>query len=124
MDVIHTAIWVSDLEEARAFFVDALGLEENWSFTLDGVENVYVGSDHGEVQLRYDPARDDPAPDRETIDHIAVSVDDTDAETERIVEETGCDVIDGPLTIDEANAHVSFIEGPDGYVVELVEQLE
>ncbi|WP_233710705.1 VOC family protein [Natronococcus pandeyae] len=67
---------------------------------------------------------DEPDPDRETIDHIAVSVDDADAETERMVEETGCVVIDGPLTIDAANAHVSFIEGPDGYVVELVEQLD
>lgn len=124
MDVIHTALWVSDLEEARAFFVDALGLEENWSFTLNGVENVYVGGEHGEIQLRSASDHDDPDPDRETIDHIAVSVDDADAETERMVEETGCDVIDGPLTIDAANAHVSFIEGPDGYVVELVEQLD
>lgn len=124
MDVIHTAIWVSDLEEARAFFVDALGLEENWSFTLDGVENVYVGGESGEIQLRYDSDRDDPNPDRETIDHIAVSVDEADAETERMVEDTGCDVIDGPLTVDAANARVSFIEAPDGYVVELVEDLD
>ncbi len=62
MDVIHAAIWVSDLDDARAFFVDALDLEENWSFTLDGIENVYVGGDHGEIQLRYDPDREDPDP--------------------------------------------------------------
>ncbi|MEY7848811.1 VOC family protein [Natrarchaeobius sp. A-rgal3] len=124
MDVIHAAIWVSDLEDARAFFVDALGLEENWSFTLDGVENVYVGGDHGEIQLRYDPDREDPNPDRTGMDHLALSVDDVDATTERVVEETGCDVVNGPLTIDEAGARVSFLEGPDGYVVELVEPLE
>jgi len=121
MDVIHTAIWVSDLKEARDFFVDGLGLEENWSFTLDGVENVYVGGEHGEIQLRYDPSRDDPTPDRETIDHVAVSVDDADAETERVAEETGCTVLDGPLTVEDAEARVSFVEGPDGYVIELVE---
>lgn len=121
MDVIHTAIWVSDLDEARAFFVDALGLEEKWSFASDGVENVYVGGEHGELQLRHDPDRDDPAPDRGALDHVAVSVDDADAETERLVEETGCEVVDGPLTVDAANARVSFVEGPDGYVVELVE---
>ena len=123
MDVIHAAIWVSDLEEARAFFVDALGLEENWSFTLDGVENVYVGGEHGELQLRHDPERDDPVPDRETLDHVAVSVDDVDAETERVVDATGCAVVDGPTTVDAADARVSFLEGPDGYVVELVESL-
>lgn len=124
MDVIHTAIWVSDLEEARRFFVDALRLDENWSFTLDGVENVYVGGEHGEIQLRYDPERDVPMPDRETMDHVAVAVDDVDAETERVVEETGCEVVDGPMTVARANARVSFIDGPDGYVVELVEDLE
>jgi len=123
MEVIHTAIWVSDLEKARGFFVDALGLEETWSFTLDGVENVYVGGEHGEIQLRHDPDRDAPAPDRASIDHVAVSVDDVDAETERVVEETGCAVLDGPVTMDVADARVSFLEGPDGYVVELVESL-
>lgn len=124
MDVIHTAIKVSDLDEARAFFVDALGLEEQWSFELGGVENVYVGGEHGEIQLREAPDDEPPTPDRTTIDHLAVSVDDADAETERMVEETGCEVVDGPMTIDEAGARVAFIEGPDGYVVELVEPLE
>ncbi len=121
MDVIHTAMWVSDLEEARAFFVDALGLEENWSFTHDGIENVYVGGEHGEIQLRYDPDHEVPDGDRARLDHVAVSVDDVDAETTRMVEETGCDVLDGPVTMDVADARVSFLEGPDGYVVELVE---
>ena len=124
MDVIHTAIWVSDLDEARTYFVDALGLDENWSFTHDGVENVYVGGEHGEIQLRYEPDRDVPEPGRETLDHVAVSVDDVDAATERMVEETGCEVFDGPVTMDVADARVSFIEGPDGYVVELVEALD
>lgn len=124
MDVIHAAITVSDLEEARAFFVDALGLSENRSFTLDGVENVYVGGEHGEIQLRYDPDAPAPAPDRSDLDHLAVSVDDVEATTERLVEETGCAVVDGPLVVEPADAHVSFVEGPDGYVVELVESLE
>ena len=124
MDIIHTAVWVSDLDEARGFFVDALGLDENWSFTLDGVENVYVGGEHSEIQLRHDPDRDAPDPDRASFDHIAVSVEDVDSETERIVEETGCTVVDGPKTMDTPNARVSFLEGPDNYVVELVESLD
>ncbi|RQG92536.1 VOC family protein [Natrarchaeobius chitinivorans] len=124
MDVVHTAICVSDLEDARAFFVDALGLEEKWSFTAGDTENVFVGGEHGEIQLRYDPDRPDPEPDGTTIDHLAVTVDDVDAETERMVDETGCAVVDGPVTVDAAGSRVSFIEGPDGYVVELVEPLE
>lgn len=121
MDVIHTAIWVSDMDEAVAFFTEGLGLDEQWSFTLDGVENVYVGGEHGEIQLRTSSEHDEINPDRETLDHIALSVEDVDTETERVVEKTGCAVVDGPMHIDAADARVSFIEGPDGYVVELVE---
>ena len=124
MDIIHTAIWVSDLDEARAFFVDALGLEETWSFELDGVENVYVGGEHGEIQLRHAPDHEKPDPDRSDIDHIAVSVDDVEAVTERMVEETGCTVVDGPMVNEPASSYIAFIEGPDGYVVELVEPLD
>jgi lactoylglutathione lyase len=53
-----------------------------------------------------------------------VSRDDTDAECERIVERAGCDVLEGPVTIDAADAHVAFLEGPDGYVLELVVDLD
>jgi len=121
MDVIHTAIWVSDLETARAFFVDALGLEEHWSFTMDGVENVYVGGEHDEIQLRYDPERADPTPGHDALDHVAIAVDDVATETERMVAATNCDVLEGPMRVEAADTKVSFIEGPDGYVVELVE---
>jgi len=123
MDVIHTAIWVEDMDAAREFFVEGLGLEENWSFTADGIENVYVGGEHGEIQLRTDTEHDTDTADRETLDHIAVSVDDVQAETERVVEKTGCSVLEGPVVMEKADAHVSFIQGPDGYVVELVESL-
>lgn len=123
MDVIHTAIWVSDMDEAKSFFVDGLGLQERWSFTMDGVENVYVGGDHGEIQLRSSDEHPEPIPERTTLDHIAVSTEDTDGKTEAVIAETGCAVLDGPRTIDAANARVAFIEGPDGYVIELVEDL-
>lgn len=123
MDVIHTAVWVSDMDAARGFLVDGVGLEEHRSATLDGVENVWLGGEHGEIQLRHAPDRPDPAPDRSGFDHVALSVEDVDAELERIVDRTGCAVVDGPTTYDVANARVAFLEGPDGYVLELVEEL-
>jgi lactoylglutathione lyase len=121
MDVIHTAVWVSDLEEARSFFVDGVGLDERRSFSDGGVENVYVGGETGAIQLRHDSDRDAPAPDRSTLDHIALSVADVDAECERIVDETGCDVVAGPTAVPAADASVAVLDGPDGYVIELVE---
>ncbi|MFB6068607.1 MAG: VOC family protein [Halobacterium sp.] len=124
MDVIHTAIWVSDLERSYEFYVDGLGLEESHRFVLDGVENVYVGGDHGEIQLRYDGADRDVDPDREALDHVALGVDDVDAEFERLRDETGCPVVEEPFTVEQAGARVAFVEDPAGYVVELVERLE
>jgi len=124
MDVIHTAIRVSDTDAAREFFVDGLGLSENWSFALDGAENVYVGGERGEIQLRHDPDRAAPDANGSGLDHVAGSVADADAEFERVVDATDCDVVEPPTTIDAAGARVAFVEGPDGYVVELVEDLD
>lgn len=123
MDVVHTAIRVSDIEAARAFFIEGLGLTEKRAGTIDGVENVWIGGDHGSVQLQYDPDAPEPRPDRTTIDHLAVSVDDVDAETDRIAAETGCAVLEPPRTVDAFDVRISFIEGPDGYRIELVETL-
>jgi len=124
MDVIHTCIWVSDVDAAREFFLDGVGLEEHRSATLDGVENVWLGGEHGEIQLRHAPDHPDPTPDRSALDHVALSVDDVDAEVERIVDATGATVLDGPRTVDVANARIAFLEGIDGYVLELVEDLD
>ncbi|MFP9191396.1 VOC family protein [Natrialbaceae archaeon A-CW1-1] len=123
MDVIHTSIWVSDLQETLEFLVDGIGLKITRSFTLNGVENVYVGGTNGEIQLRYDPERPNPEPDRAALDHIAIAVNDVDTEVECIVDRTHCNVVDGPTTVDDADARVAFLEDPDGYVIELVESV-
>jgi lactoylglutathione lyase len=120
-DVIHTAIWVPDLEPALEFY-ETLGLTESHRFTRDGIQNVYLGGEGGEIQFRYDGDRT-VSPDRSDLDHIALSVDDVDAEFERVVEATGCPVVDEPTTVEVAGARVAFVEDPNGYVVELVEAL-
>jgi lactoylglutathione lyase len=121
MDVIHTAVWVSDLEEATEFFVDGLGLERKRSAVIGGVENVWVGGETGGLQLRYADDHEFQRTDRAVIDHVAVSVDDVDAEVERLVEETGCAVLEEPRDGQTSSVRIAFIEGPDGYAVELVE---
>lgn len=124
MDVIHTAIWVSDLEATKAFYIDALGLEHTWDFELDGVTNYYVaGAGETEIQFKHDPDRSGPV-DPTGIDHIAVEVDDTDATLDHMVAATGCEILGGPQVVEAANAYVVFIEDPDGYGVELVERLD
>ena len=123
MDVAHVALWVSDMDRAVEFYTE-LGLERQWSFTLDGVENIYVGGEHGELQLRHDPDRTTPiAPNRADVDHIALTVDDTDAMVERATD-AGATVVTAPTVIEPADAYVAFVEDPEGYVLEFVEPLE
>lgn len=124
MDVIHTCIWVDDLEKARAFYVDGLGLTETDSFTVDGTANVFVGGETAEIQFKHNPEQTiDSSRDRSRLDHIAIGVDDLDTTLERLTETTNCPVIDGPRTVEAAAAYVAFVEGPQGYVVELVEPI-
>ncbi|TMT87709.1 VOC family protein [Haloterrigena sp. H1] len=124
MDVIHTALWVSDIERTRDFYVDALELTENWSFTGDdGVENVYIGGDNAEFQFKYDP-EGSPDIDSGTMAHVAVGVDSTDETVERLGERVDPPIETAPTTMDDLGLRVAFVEDPDGYIVELVEELE
>ncbi|MCO8243652.1 VOC family protein [Haladaptatus sp. AB643] len=126
MDVLHSAVWVSDMETTLAFYVDELGLEKTREFVSgDGARNVFVaGESDTEIQFKYDPDREEPLPAPTVYDHVAIGVDDTDAEVERLVEETDCRLRRGPLTSDGANARVAFIEDPNGYGIELVEEFD
>lgn len=124
MDVDHTAVWVSDLEATKAFYLDALGLEESWGFEADGVSNLYVtGGTDIEIQFKHDPDRSEPV-EPAGIDHLALVVDDVEAAFSRIVEETGCHVRSEPTPGHGPNAAVAFIEDPDGYGVELAQRRE
>lgn len=126
MDVLHSAMWVSDIEETLSFYVDALGLEKTREFESgEGARNVYVAGDSDtEIQFKYDPDQEISEPPEFGYDHVAIAVDDTDAEVERLVEETDCTLRRGPLTSEGANARVAFIEDPDGYGIELVEEFD
>ncbi|NLV05137.1 VOC family protein [Haloarcula rubripromontorii] len=118
MDLAHTAICVSDLDRAMEFY-DALGFEETNRFTLDGVENVYLGQDgDGDLQLRHDPERTTPiAPNRADVDHIAFTVDDVEGTYETAIDAGAAPVLE-PTEVDAADAFAAFVEDPEGYTLE------
>lgn len=124
MDVIHTALWVDDLDAMLSFYVDGVGLEEHHSFAFRGTENVYVGGENGEIQFRHAPDRTAPVdPDRGTFDHVAVAVADVDAAFADLVAAADPPVVAEPMTVEGAGTRVAFVEDPEGYVLELVEDL-
>lgn len=122
MEIGHTAIWASDLTATREFYLDAIGLEVQHEFTgTDGVDNYFLGTGSGaELQIKHDSSTErEISPSG--IDHISLSVEDTDAIFDRVVELTGARVVEEPMDHPVVGRRVAFIQDPDGYVVELVE---
>lgn len=123
MEILHTCLNVSDVEESVRFYVEELGFEESWGFTTadGGTVNRYVAADNGvEIQLS-ETAGETPGEAGDLWDHIAVGVEDVDAAFERI-DHYG--VVKEPGDQPEAGSRTAFVEDPDGHVVELVAPLE
>ncbi|WP_436929388.1 VOC family protein [Halosimplex halobium] len=124
MTLRHTAVRVEDVEANVDFYADLLGYEVLREFeTDDGTRNVFVG----------DPAdadTDDPAAiqfveadgpvETGDFEHVALTVDDVGAAVESLDDER---VDDGPITMEEFDSRVAFVTGPEGWGIELVEDL-
>ncbi|MEF8780069.1 MAG: VOC family protein [Haloferacaceae archaeon] len=122
MEILHTCLNVADADRAADWYVDQLGFERSWEFTSEdgATRNVYVADGNGvEFQLS-DAEGEVPSEDGDRYDHVAVKVDDVDAEFERI-EHHG--VVKEPGDQPAAGSRTAFLEDPDGHVVELIEPL-
>lgn len=121
MEVLHTAVWVSDIERTVAFYTGTLDLEHTRSLTRDGVLNYFVGGEGGtELQFKYDEDADDRSIEPAGIDHLALEVDDVDETVATLQATHGSEVLEGPTTLDEHGVRFAMVTDPDGYVVELI----
>ena len=85
----HIGVLVADLDAGRAFARDVLGLGEPVAeFRAEefGLSGAFFGLETGRLEVfRFDEPGDRLPPGEKTrIDHIAVEVDDLDAEVERL----------------------------------------
>ncbi|MFC6766966.1 VOC family protein [Natrinema soli] len=120
MDVLHTAINVSDIDETAAFYEDLLGLHRTREFEVDGVRNYCVGGGGtAEIQFREVAEPGDPA----GIDHLSIATDDVDATVASAIEEWNSSVEMGPESVEDG-VRLAFITDPEGYTVELIENSE
>ncbi len=124
----HVALIVSDLEASRRFYGEQLGMEELQrpsSFTFAGTWYRAGGQEIHLIVSRdttSEPGWKDPGPSAHAglAVHLAIEVDDLDAERSRL-ESAGVEVFAGPL--ERGDGVVQFyIEDPDRHLVELFER--
>jgi len=120
MDVLHVAVDVEDMETTTGFYEDLLGLHHTRDFEVDGSYNYCVGGE-GPAQIQFCEVEEKAPP--AGINHLSVAVDDVDAVVAEAAAEWDSTIESEPVTIG-GEARLAFITDPEGYSVELIEQLE
>ena len=126
MKLLHTMLRVGDLERSLKFYCDVLGMKllrqkdyPGGKFTL-----AFVGygpeSDHTVLELTYNWGVDSYNLG-DAYGHIALGVDDIYKTCDTITKLGGV-VTREPGPMKHGSTVIAFVEDPDGYKVELIEQ--
>jgi lactoylglutathione lyase len=123
--LIHMMIRVVDLDRSIAWYDTAFGLKPAGRFEFDSFELVYLRNAEADFELELTANKDRSAPYEhgEAYGHLAVSVDDLEAEHARF-ERAGL----APKPIKqlehggEVLARFFFVEDPDGYKCEVLQR--
>lgn len=122
---IHSMIRVLDEEKSRAFYKSAFGLEAADRLDFDTFTLVYLRNSETdfELELTINKGRIEPYNLGDGYGHLALSVDDLDAEHARLKEQQLKirDIVEfkreGTML-----ARFFFVEDPDGYKIEVLER--
>ena len=122
---VHTMIRVLDLDRSIAFYREAFGLGEADRFDFDDFMLVYLsnGESDFEVELTLNKGQTEPYELGNGYGHLAVSVDDLEAEHRR-VEEAGLETR-RLVTLEKDGEVVGkffFVADPDGYQIEVLQR--
>lgn len=122
---VHTMIRVLDLDRSVEFYRKALGFELKRRLDFDDFSLAYLGNDESEAELELtlNHGRTEPYSHGEGYGHIAVTVDDLEAEHARI-KQAGyavreiVELKDG----DRLVGKFFFMKDPDGYEIEVIQR--
>lgn len=119
MGLLHVAINVSDVNASVEFYRTVLGMTQIREET-DGVHQIWVGRDEeSEIQLR-EVGSDGPVGPT-GAHHFAITVDDLDNVCRSI---DASDIEMEPTTFPSHGTRGAFIRDPDGYAIELIQEIE
>jgi lactoylglutathione lyase len=126
MRILHTMIRVGDLERSIAFYRDVLGMRllsrhdyPDGKFTL-----AFLGfapnPEQAEIELTYNWGVDTYELGS-AFGHIALGVDDIHAACDRI-RAAGGKITREPGPMKHGTTVIAFVQDPDGYKIELIEE--
>ena len=123
--VIHSMIRVLDVDRSKEFYANAFNLKEKRYLDFDDFALVYLGNDENDFELELTLNKDqvEPYSHGSGYGHIAVCVDDLDAEHARI-KALGYEPQDVVSFSPggELLAKFFFIKDPDGYEIEVLQR--
>ena len=123
--VIHTMIRVIDLEVSKSFYHQAFDLVPSYELDFDSFALVYLRNQENDMEIELTLNKDETTPytHGSGYGHIAVCVDDLEAEHKRMV-----DLDIKPTDIvtfapdDNLIARFFFVTDPDGYKIEVLQR--
>jgi lactoylglutathione lyase len=126
MRMLHTMLRVGDLEKSLRFYCDVLGMKllrkkdyPDGKFTL-----AFVGygdeRDHTVIELthNWDTERYDLG---NAYGHVALGVPDIYATCDQL-RSRGAKIVREPGPMKHGTTHIAFVEDPDGYKIELIQE--
>ena len=119
MKYLHTMVRVTDIDATKAFFCDALGLEEIRRVDVEAGRFTLVflaapGDSDAQVELTHncDP---EPLDGGRNFGHLAYAVDDIYASCQRLLDKGV--IINRP----PRDGHMAFVRSPDNVSIELLQ---
>lgn len=125
MRLLHTMLRVGDLERSKKFYLDVLGMKllREHEFVEGEFTLAFVGygdeKDSTVLELTWNWGQSEYDMG-DAYGHIAIGVDDVYAACERI-REAGGNIVREPGPMKGGTTVIAFVEDPDGYKVELLE---
>lgn len=124
--IIHVMIRCKDLEASKAFYKTAFGLVPSHELDFPTFTLCYLRGTENEmeIELTYNKDREEPYTHGDGYGHVAICVDDLEAEHARF---TAAGL--NPLEIktfrdgDTVLAQFFFVQDPDGYKIEVLKKL-
>ncbi len=120
--LLHTRYRVNDLDKTAFFYTQVLGLKEISRHTSPRGSTLAFfqapGSEE-QIEICHYP-KSGPVEVQPDLTHLAFEVEDIDAFAKQAAEK-GYPLSDGP-TVTGSGSKIAFIDGPEGYEIELIEK--